>query len=50
MQRFARMQRRVVGSYRDEPIDQVLGIIAVAVGARYEWQGKTVTFSPRDGR
>jgi len=41
-------QRRVVGSYRDEPLAQVLEIIAAAVGARYEWRGQSVTFAPRN--
>lgn len=39
-------RRRVVGSYRDESVTQVLDIIAAAVGARYERQGQTVTFFP----
>lgn len=43
-------QRRVVGSYSNEPAAQVLGIIAAAVGARYELQGRSVTFFSRDGR
>src|SRR2546427_187824 len=33
------------GSYGDEPAAQVLTLITAAVGARYEWQGRTVTIS-----
>jgi len=37
--------RPVTGSYGDEPAAQVLTLITAAVGARYEWQGRTVTIS-----
>jgi len=37
--------RPVTGSYGDEPALQVLTLITAAVGARYEWQGRTVTIS-----
>ncbi|PYO97668.1 MAG: hypothetical protein DMD60_06170 [Gemmatimonadetes bacterium] len=37
--------RPVTGSYRDEPVAQVLTLITAAVGARYEWQGRSVTIS-----
>ncbi len=43
-------QRRVVGSYRDEPLAQVLTIVAAAVGAGFEWHGQSVTFVLRNGR
>src|SRR2546426_3798011 len=35
----------VTGSYGDEPVAQVLTLITAAVGARYEWQGRTVAIS-----
>ncbi len=34
---------RVTGSYGDEPVSQVLTLLTAAVGARYEWHGRTVT-------
>ena len=42
--------RRVTGSYGDEPIAQVLTVLTAAVGARYEWRGRTVTISPAGSR
>ena len=41
--------RPVTGSYRDEPVVQVLTLITAAVGARYEWQGRSVTISTLPG-
>jgi ferric-dicitrate binding protein FerR (iron transport regulator) len=41
--------RPVTGSYRDEPVAQVLTLITAAVGARYEWQGRSVTISTLPG-
>ena len=38
-------RRPVTGSYADEPVAQVLTLITAAVGARYEWQGRSVTIS-----
>ena len=38
-------RRPVTGSYGDEPVAQVLTLITAAVGARYEWQGRSVTIS-----
>jgi len=38
-------RRPVTGSYGDEPVAQVLTLITAAVGARYEWQGRTVAIS-----
>ena len=38
-------RRPVTGSYSDEPVAQVLTLITAAVGARYEWQGRSVTIS-----
>src|SRR5882672_9614413 len=38
-------RRPVTGSYGDEPVAQVLTLITAAVGARYEWQGRTVVIS-----
>ncbi|PYP96724.1 MAG: hypothetical protein DMD34_04855 [Gemmatimonadetes bacterium] len=37
--------RPVTGSYRDEPVAQVLTLITAAVGARYDWVGRSVTIS-----
>ena len=42
-------RRPVTGSYGDEPVAQVLTLITAAVGARYEWQGRTVTISTLPG-
>jgi transmembrane sensor len=42
-------RRPVTGSYGDEPIVHVLTVITAAVGARFEWRGRTVTISPADG-
>jgi ferric-dicitrate binding protein FerR (iron transport regulator) len=42
-------RRPVTGSYRDEPVAQVLTLITAAVGARYEWQGRSVTISTLPG-
>ncbi len=42
-------QRRVTGSYGDEPLTQVLTVLTAAVGARYEWRGRTVTISAAGG-
>ncbi len=41
--------RPVTGSYGDEPVAQVLTLITAAVGARYEWQGRSVTISTLPG-
>ena len=41
--------RPVTGSYRDEPVAQVLTLITAAVGARYEWRGRSVTISTLTG-
>jgi transmembrane sensor len=41
----ALVRRPVTGSYGDEPVAQVLTLITAAVGARYEWQGRSVTIS-----
>ncbi|HEX9487112.1 MAG TPA: FecR domain-containing protein [Gemmatimonadales bacterium] len=38
-------RRPVTGSYGDEPVAEVLTLITAAVGARYEWQGRTVAIS-----
>jgi len=38
-------RRPVTGSYADEPVAQVLTLITAALGARYEWQGRSVTIS-----
>lgn len=38
-------RRPVTGSYRDEPVTQVLTLITAAVGARYEWEGRSVTIA-----
>jgi transmembrane sensor len=38
-------RRPVTGSYGDEPVAQVLTLITAAVGARYDWQGRSVTIS-----
>ena len=38
-------RRPVTGSYGDEPVAQVLTLITAAVGARYQWQGRSVTIS-----
>ena len=37
--------RPVTGSYGDEPVAQVLTLITAAVGARYEWHGRSVTIA-----
>jgi ferric-dicitrate binding protein FerR (iron transport regulator) len=42
-------RRPVTGSYRDEPVAQVLTLITAAVGARYEWLGRSVTISTLPG-
>jgi transmembrane sensor len=42
-------RRPVTGSYGDEPVAQVLTLITAAVGARYEWQGRSVTISTLPG-
>ena len=42
-------RRPVTGSYGDEPVAQVLTLITAAVGARYEWQGRSVTISTLQG-
>src|SRR5881296_3185717 len=41
--------RPVTGSYGDEPVTQVLTLITAAVGARYEWRGRSVTISTANG-
>lgn len=41
--------RRVNGSYGDEPIAHVLTVLTAAVGARYEWRDRTVTILPAAG-
>ena len=38
-------ERPVTGSYGDEPVAQVLTLITAAVGARYEWHGRSVTIA-----
>jgi transmembrane sensor len=43
-------RRPVTGSYSDEPVAQVLTLITAAVGARYEWQGRSVTISTIQAR
>jgi ferric-dicitrate binding protein FerR (iron transport regulator) len=42
-------RRPVTGSYGDEPVAQVLTLITAAVGAHYEWEGRTVTLSMVSG-
>ncbi len=42
-------RRPVTGSYNDEPVAQVLTLITAAVGARYDWQGRSVTISTTQG-
>ncbi len=42
-------RRPVTGSYSDEPVTQVLTLITAAVGARYEWQGRSVIISTTQG-
>jgi hypothetical protein len=37
--------RPVSGSYSNEPIAEVLTLITAAVGARYEWRGRSVLIS-----
>jgi len=37
--------RPVTGSYGDEPVAQVLTLITAAVGARYQWHGRSVTIA-----
>src|SRR5690242_18854296 len=37
--------RPVTGSYGDEPVTQVLTLITAAVGARYQWRGRSVTIT-----
>jgi transmembrane sensor len=37
--------RPVTGSYSSEPVSEVLTLITSAVGARYAWQGRSVTIS-----
>ncbi|HEY6224584.1 MAG TPA: FecR domain-containing protein [Gemmatimonadales bacterium] len=41
--------RPVTGSYGDEPVVQVLTLITAAVGARFEWHGRSVTISRSHG-
>ena len=41
--------RPLTGSYGDEPVAQVLTLITAAVGARYQWEGRTVTISTLAG-
>ncbi|HVH66611.1 MAG TPA: FecR domain-containing protein [Gemmatimonadales bacterium] len=41
----ALVDRPVTGSYGDEPVTQVLTLITAAVGARYDWHGRSVTIS-----
>jgi transmembrane sensor len=41
--------RPLTGSYSDEPVAQVLTLITAAVGARYAWEGRTVTISTLSG-
>jgi transmembrane sensor len=41
--------RPVTGAYGDEPVGEVLTLITAAVGARYEWQGRSVTISRASG-
>src|SRR5258707_1101426 len=43
-------RRPVTGAYSDEPVDEVLMLITAAVGARYEWQGRSVTIVAQTGR
>jgi transmembrane sensor len=38
-------ERPVTGSYGDEPVAQVLTLITAAVGAHYEWHGRSVTIA-----
>jgi len=40
-------RRPVTGAYGDEPVEEVLTLITAAVGARYEWQGRSVTITRR---
>jgi transmembrane sensor len=37
--------RPITGSYSNEPVSEVLTLITSAVGARYEWRGRSVTIS-----
>ena len=38
-------RRPITGSYSNEPVSEVLTLITSAVGARYEWRGRSVTIS-----
>ena len=38
-------RRPITGSYSSEPVSEVLTLITSAVGARYEWSGRSVTIS-----
>jgi transmembrane sensor len=38
-------ERPVTGSYGDEPVAQVFTLITAAVGAHYEWHGRSVTIA-----
>jgi len=38
-------RRPVTGSYSNEPVSEVLTLITSAVGARYEWRGRSVAIS-----
>jgi len=42
-------RRPVTGSYSSEPLGEVLTLITAAVGARYEWRGRTVTIATGTG-
>lgn len=42
-------RRPVTGSYSSEPLAEVLTLITAAVGARYEWRGRSVTISTATG-
>src|SRR5947208_3362426 len=35
----------ITGSYSNEPVSEVLTLITSAVGARYEWRGRSVTIA-----
>ena len=39
--------RRLTASFSDEPVAEVIRLIAMAVEARYERRGRTVTFHSR---
>ena len=38
-------RRPITGSYSNEPVSEVLTLITSAVGARYEWRGRSVAIS-----